>query len=321
MTTRAAIRQNGAALIIVLLLVATLSFVLLSTTTILTASVNRSASDRARAEMLWKAAAAEEISASFLTKYVAASPQKMLRADALFTSQIDLPFARGKASIVFRDATRCYNVNALVADGQSNAAALDEFASLLDAIGVEGGEARRLAEVAADFMDSDFSTQGRGAEDNFYTALPVPFRTASSPIASVSELRALSGYSQKRYRRLKPYLCAYDAGVQLPMNLNMLTAADAPLIHALTQGQWAVGDIESQIAATPPGGWASSADFWAPFVNSGGAAPSVQGSGVSGMVKASIFLEVDGRTMEETLLFAIAGGNVRMVARAFGGMI
>ncbi len=195
-------KQKGAALVIVLLLVATLSFILLSTTSLVTASVNRSASDRARTEMLWRAAAAEVMAKSILEKYLASKPPKMARNDGVFGGAIEMPFATGKGVMIFADATRCFNVNSLVdAGGIPVTAEVDNFVSFVTAFGLGEGEARKLGDVIVDFLDTEFQSQPQGAEDNFYTALPTPFRTAQGPIASVSELRAMDGVSRKLYRR------------------------------------------------------------------------------------------------------------------------
>jgi general secretion pathway protein K len=315
-------KQRGAALIVVLLLVATLSFVLLSTTDLVTASVARSAGDRARAEMLWRAAAAEEIAREILEEASGASaPAVMTPGEGVFGRAVELPIENGSGAIVFRDATRCFNLNSLVAangaDWVKQQAEVDNFIRLAAALGLGDGEAQQLAAVIVDFLDTDVSQEPQGAEDGFYTALPTPFRTADGPIASVSELRAMQGVSRALYRRIAPYLCAMDQ--QPAINLNMLGETDAPLIHALTGGEWPIAEIRRQIEERPPGGWPAPTDFWAPFVAAGGAAPTAPTGLFSERIEARIRLEINEQTMEQTLLFEVVSGREpRLLARTFG---
>ncbi len=113
-------------------------------------------------------------------------------------------------------------------------------------------------------------------------------------------------------------MCANADTKQPEINLNLLEEVDAPLIHALTGGQWALDEIKNQIAAAPPGGWAAAADFWAPFVSAGGAIPASPTAIISNRIKVFVRLEVNDRTMEEALLFEAAGTDVRLLARSFG---
>lgn len=307
MSLRERHQQRGAALVVVLLLVATLSFILLSITSIVTASVNRSASDRTRAEMLWRALAAEHIAEAIIEKYLETSPTKMAPNEGVFGAQIELPFANGKGAIIFNDATRCFDVNTLAPGGAANQANVDNFVTLLESIGLGGGEARKAAEVIADFIDSDFQTQGQGVEDNFYTALPTPFRTAGGPLASISEVRAMDGFNRNLYRRIRPYLCAGEAASG-KVNFNFLTEDHAPLVYAMQGSPWTIplDDIKAAIKAIPPGGTTALPAGVPPMVLT------------SGMIEARVRLEVNDRTMEETLLFKIAGNDAFLVARAFG---
>ena len=320
-------RQCGAALIVVLLLVATLSFILLSITERVKASVERSVFDRAQSELLWKAAAAEEIVARFLEKAQASGGfDRMTPTTGLFAQEIEIPVEDGSNNVRFRDATRCFNVNALatasgasIAGGAAQPTEATRFRDLGVALGLGDSEAQKIASVITDFIDPDASTETQGAEDGFYTALPTPYRTAGARLASVSELRAMDGVSRLRYRRLKPYLCAIDDAAQPQVNLNMLTPDDAPLIVSMTDGKWPLRAVRNQIESRPPGGWSNVNDFWGPFLSNGGTAPSNPGALTSSRVVALVRLEVDGRTMDEKLLFEVeSGAKPKALARTFG---
>ncbi len=316
-------RQHGAALVIVLLLVATLSFVLLSLTTIVTTGVRRGANERARTEMLWQAIAAERIALAIIEKAAAGGVlQSATNEGGLYSQQLALPVERGIAAVRFADATRCFNVNAIL--GENGAVVPEEkakFAMLLEAIGLGGNEAQAIADAVTDFLDEDTNVESQGAEDNFYTGLTTPFRTAGSPVASVSELRAVDGVTRERYLRIAPYLCAREPGQQVAINVNALRPEDAPLIYAITQGTWPIAEIRSAIAERPPGGWQPDASaFWANFSNPSGISLTDAANTQSTWIEARVLLEADKRFVEETLIVeSPADGSPSLFSRVLGG--
>ncbi len=312
-------RQGGAALIVVLLLVATLSFILLSVTNIVTASVKRSAADRARSDFYWRAAAGELIARTVLEKYLAAEPAKMTPGEGIFAEPVEIPIEGGKASILFRDATRCFNINSLVTGSSGsfaeNPQAIEGFKRLLEAIGLGAGEAAKLADVVVDFMDSDDFSRGQGGEDGFYSALPTPYRTSGQQIQSVTELRAMDGVTKSIYQRIRPYLCAEagtDAGA---FNINMARPEHGPILLALLPdgADAELSDLRAQIEALPPGGILDAGQLSPPL----SAVPGL--AFVSNRIEAVIRLEVNDLTMEEKVLFeAKLGARPKILARTFG---
>ncbi len=319
--------QRGAALVIVLLLAATLSFVLLSLTMTVTTGVRRGASERARTQMLWQALAAERIALSLLEKAAAGGALKTASSEGgLFRQQLALPLERGEAALRFADASRCFNVNSLIAPAAPFGkvqAQYDEFLLLLEAIGAGGNEAQAIADAVTDFLDDDSSTQPQGSEDNFYTGLNTPYRTAGGPIASISELRSIEGITGEIYARIAPYLCARAAGEKIEINLNALTPEDAPVIYALAGGNWPLDQLRAQIAETPPGGWPDPATFWS--ASPGGAPPAGAITRVEpAWIEARVLLEAEQRFVEETLIIEVpasltGGGKPKLYSRVLGG--
>ena len=310
--------ENGAALIVVLLLVATLSFILLSITNVVTAAVKRSAADRARAEFYWRASAGELIAKQILEKFLATSPSKMAPGEGIFAKAVEVPIEGGAASIEFRDATRCFNINSLVTRGTNsideNPAAIEAFINMLTAAGLGEGESRKITDVIVDYIDSDSSSRPQGAEDGFYSALSTPFRTGGQLIVSVSELRALDGVSKSLYDRIRPYLCALDGVTPGKVNINWARDVHASILLALQPaGSTAtLSDIKAAIEALPPGGVSNLAGLAPPLASVTGYVL------VSDQIEAKITLEVNDLTIEEKLLFDTSTPEVRLVARTFG---
>lgn len=323
-SVRAAHDQRGAALAIVLLLVATLTFILLSISTLMSGGVRRAGAERIRTELLWRAVTAERLAEGILKE---AQEQKALRnasgEGGLFTRQLTLPVDGGEAMMRFADASRCFNVNSLVTsdDGAyaENAEAGAELAELLKSLGVGDGEAAKFVSVLTDWLDSDVSQGVQGAEDGFYTALPTPFRTGGGPIASVSELRAMEGVNAALYRQISPYLCTGKVGALAKVNVNALEERHAPVIAAMTKGAWALPDIRAQINAKPPGGWPETVNFWAPYAAAGREPPADRVTLAPEWVEARVVLSFGGRDMEETMMFSLSEGSApRLAFRVFG---
>lgn len=310
--------QSGAALIVVLLLIATLSFILLSITNIVTASVKRSAADRARTDFYWRAAAGELIAQEILEKYLATSPLKMAPGEGIFAKPLEVPIEGGRATIGFRDATLCFNVNSLVASGSKSRLDFDMFITMLEAFGLGSGDANKIADVIVDFMDSDNQPEGQGVEDGFYTALPTPYRTSGQPLKSISELRAMDGVSPRLDELLGGQiwdnLCAVETAAAGKVNINWATKRDAPLLLALLPAgsTVTVGEITAEIEALPPGGISDPA-LLKPSLSA--VNPAFQ----SDRIEAIITLEVNDLTIEEKLLFETkTGAPLKLLARTFG---
>jgi len=263
-------RQRGAALLIVLLFVATLSFLALGFAEAMKQSVRVSAGGAARGVLLWRAASLEILAQEALREATRIESERSARftADhALFAAPFNAPMPDGEGSIRFADATRCFNLNSLVAADEPpwrlNEAAARELEHIAEAIGLGRGDAKKIAHVVADWIDSDSVQEISGAEDGFYSGLPTPFRTGATLIADVSELRAMDGVGASLYAAFKPYLCALPTTQPAQVNVNMLRIEDAPILVGLTDGavsRVAAADI---ISSAPPGGWDTIEAFWA----------------------------------------------------------
>lgn len=263
-------RQRGAALLIVLLLTATLSFVVLGLAERMAYSVQRAAGGAARGDLLWRAISLETLARAVIREAAAQSDEAGARftlEHPLFATEIDLPTSDGEGVMRFSDATRCFNINSLAksagGEGGQSEGAMKELVEIGKAIGLGADEAEKIAYVAADWIDEDSLQELNGAEDGLYTALPTPFRTGSTRLASVTELRAMDGMTAALYAAITPYLCAHPSQEPSQININMLRLQDAPLLVGLTGGALSLAAAEDIIAARPPGGWDSVEAFWA----------------------------------------------------------
>ncbi|MGI8738581.1 MAG: type II secretion system minor pseudopilin GspK [Gammaproteobacteria bacterium] len=130
---------------------------------------------------------------------------------------IDLPGGHMVGRIT--DAQARFNINNLAqqgnpAGGAGNGAQL-QFRRLLVTLGLDP----RLMWPIIDWMDQDINpVNPAGAEDDFYSGLDHPYRTANQPMTSISELRLVMGFNAKVYQRLEPFITALPASTLINVN-------------------------------------------------------------------------------------------------------
>lgn len=108
-----------------------------------------------------------------------------------------------------------FNVNNLV--GPEQALWRQRYQRLLVHLELEPG----LMQPLVDWIDADIEPLlPEGAEDDYYSGLEPPYRTANSPMLSLSELRLVKGYEQEQFNKIAPFLTALPA----PTTLNVNTA-------------------------------------------------------------------------------------------------
>ena len=170
----------------------------------------------------------------------------------------------GLAEVRVRDGGNCFNVNS-VADGDPRTGlarrptGIAQFTGLMTMLEVPEPEARRIAEAAADWVDSD---SAGSAEDSLYAASDEPYRTGNTLFADVGELRRLAGMTPEYFARLRPWLCALPVAELSPINVNTLLPGQAPLLAMLAPGQLDVERARRVLAARSPSGWDNVVDFW-----------------------------------------------------------
>jgi general secretion pathway protein K len=121
--------------------------------------------------------------------------------------------------------------------GDRMPAAKQIFVRLLQALEGEPvslEEAIGIADGVADFIDSDQQQRMNGAEEDAYRSASPPYRPANQPMASVSELRAVSGMTREIYRALAPHVTVWP---REGAKLNILTASATVLRSINGAGQ------------------------------------------------------------------------------------
>jgi general secretion pathway protein K len=260
--------ERGAALLAVLLLVAIMGALTASALERLRLStslaVNVVALDQARAFAI----GVESLIVLTIDDLIARSPERTTLAGGWNGSRRRLPMPGGAiAQATVRDGGNCFNINS-VAQGFApvaltpRPAGMAQFQALMQLLEVPEGTARRIAEAAGDWVDSDSNASREGAEDPQYAGAQQGYRTGNTLFADVSELRAVSGMTAEVYERVRPWLCALPTTDLSPLNVNTLAPEQAPLLAMLAPQQIGLDAARGAIAARPEAGWTSLTDFY-----------------------------------------------------------
>lgn len=130
------------------------------------------------------------------------------------------PIPGGSISGRLHDLQARFNLNNLQDPAKFNGLTANRFVRLL-------GELDLPVEIrlaATDWLDSDsqVSAAGGGAEDDYYSRLSDPYRTANGYMADVTELRLLRGVTEEVYSILAPHVAALP--IETAINVNTASA-------------------------------------------------------------------------------------------------
>ena len=261
-------RERGAALLAVLLLVAVTGAIAAAMVEDLRLSRGVAVNATARDQGRLFADGVEQLALLTIDDRVRQSPERTTLAGGWngATRTVQLP-GGGSADVTVRDGSNCFNVNSVV-DGQPGRpfvrrpSGVAQFMGLMMALEVPEADARRIAEAAADWVDSDTVPGPGGAEDESYASGPAPYRTGNTLFADPGEVRALSGMTPEIYARLRPWLCAMPTNDLSPLNVNTLDMAQAPLLAMLAPRQIGLDRASRVLAQRPSGGWGNQVEFW-----------------------------------------------------------
>ncbi|MEL7130169.1 MAG: type II secretion system minor pseudopilin GspK [Pseudomonadota bacterium] len=250
--------EEGAALLSVLLLVAVMSVLALAMSEVAFKSVQRSAAADARSRIAWQITGAEEAG------QLAAEQLNTLTQGALnlqigvLNTPIVLPANGGVIEGQLRDASNCFNLNALSTqneEGEVSADTVALYTALLTALNFSELEAEALTDALIDWMDPDTQPRLAGAEDNYYVGLRPPYRSSGQPLADLTELRAILGYDQSVMERLGHLVCVRPSNEPGLFNINTITEREAPLLVMVFSEEFDLPSAERLIIDRPIGGW------------------------------------------------------------------
>lgn len=184
-----------------------------------------------------------------------------------------LPLPVGQATLSVTDSGNCFNLNGLVTEPAGGDPSVEpiriaaqtqikQFAALMRLLAIGPGDADRIAQSAADWIDSDDRPEPAGAEDAAYRRRSPSYLPANRPMVSATELRAVNGVTPQLWATLRPWVCALPESAPSAINPNTLTPEQAPLVAMLAPDRLEVGRVRAVLAARPAAGFAGVTDFW-----------------------------------------------------------
>lgn len=221
-------RERGAALVLVLLVVAIIATLGVTSVDRIQYSIKERSDISIKHQSFWYAVGLESKALDFLRE------RNFLRnISSILISDEDMPtilveIEGGKIEGSLRDLTTCFNVNSLVtASSQNqlvvNQVGVNQFKSLLSAFNMDELMINKLTFSLVDWLDSnDFTEEADGAEDEFYTRLDSPYRSANQEIFNLNELINIKNYDEEILEIISPYLCALPETGTNYINVNAI---------------------------------------------------------------------------------------------------
>ncbi len=92
-----------------------------------------------------------------------------------------------------------------------------------------------LCDSIADWIDTDDSTRGGGAETVFYQALPTPYKAKNGSLETYEEMRMVSGFDETILAKMNPYVTVYGESKGSPYSKVNVNTAPVELLAALDE--------------------------------------------------------------------------------------
>lgn len=258
--------ERGAALISALLIVSVISVVTLSLLETIRHSARLSNNIADREQARFYALAAEELVISNIKQLWTAESERNVGLDLWIQTPILFPIPDGSIDGELSDGANCYNINTIVKASEEGGYDYDEqaagrFAKLLEEIGVPPSDALSIANEAADWIDTNRQTSFSGAEDDYYTGLDTPYRTAGQLLTDVSEIKSLRSMTPTLYETLEEFMCVRPTTDLEPLNLNTLESWQAPLLAVYLGGDYTLEQALQLLQERPVGGYDTLSTF------------------------------------------------------------
>ena len=279
----------------------------------------------------YQAVAAEELARAELQRLLALSDGRLTDTAGWNGRVTMVPTAAGLMHLTVSDATGCFNLNGLVeAVGgdvtnrvyRARPEGAAQLVRLAQALDVPLAAAERFAATATDWLDSDSLPLPNGAEDPAYASAATPYRTAGTLMRTVDEVQLLAGMDMATYDMLRPWLCALPEAQLSPMNVNLLTLEQAPLL-AMLHPALTVDAVRPVLLSRPAEGYGSAAAIWQhPALTRLTPAREVlqQLAPDSRYFRVGILIEsADGATEQSALYQRRADGALELVSRQWHG--
>ncbi len=255
--------ERGAALITVLMIVAAMSVVAVGLTQTVSSATQRARALDSQAQLRFYEVAAEQAARVRLGEMLRGIDGK-LSADMPGLNEVQaIPIDGGVIRVRARDATNCFDLNSLVisndrGDQEAVPELVEEYLTILEGAGIDTTDTMALASSLVDWMDANSTPGLGGAENGFYASEIPAYRTSGRPLANLTELRAIRGYTREVIETVRGSVCARPVRPDTAsgtMNINTMTPDNAAALSLAFSGVLEIEDARHLIRSRPIGGW------------------------------------------------------------------
>lgn len=255
--------ESGAALLTTLMIVAALSAISVSVLADMRRSGRISANATSIAQAQWYAIGAEAFARVTAEDLVSGAMPRTALAGPPRTAAF--PLDNGLMQVAVRDGSTCINVNSVVAGAgdiyERDETGASQLRTMMELQGIPGGRADELVDALAAWIDT--AGGSIGADDGPYAQVDPPYMTGREPLAEISELRAVRGFTPEIIGKIRPWVCALPHLGPSKINLNALVPEQAPLLTAISEGKIGVEMARDLIKRRPASGWQSVGEVFA----------------------------------------------------------
>lgn len=224
--------ERGIALITVMLVLAVVTVALVSMSSNRQMDIRRT-ENQLRAIQAWEYVYGLEVWAEGLLRADFADNKNDALTD-LWSKPLSMPIPEGNFDAGITELQGRINLNNLLVDGEASDDDVQRLKRLFSNLDIKP----ELVDAMLDWIDADMNIRyPHGAEDETYTKLSPPYRSANSPFSDVSELLRVQGFTLKDYEKLLPYIYVTESYEQLNVN-----TASAVVLRAMA------GDIKKDQA-------------------------------------------------------------------------
>ena len=317
-------KQRGIALLTVLLILAVMVIIASNMSSRLQLELRRTSNIITHQQALWYAYGAEALVEKGLKQ--ALKDDDTINLDQYWATEgMVYPVDNGQIGGQVLDMQACFNVNGVTGEDKEAQAPLSvrQFRNLLEQLEFDAYEAEQLSDALRDWIDDDSNVvSSYGVEDAYYESLDYPYQAGNQRILNISELRAIKGFTQVVYRKIRPYVCALPTST-LKINVNTIAVDKPEVLAGIFTGKLSLDIASSVLEQRPSCGWETTADFWALTAFKGLEMDATEKSSVD--IKSSYFIallqaEFASATIKvESVFKAESKDTVYVIRRQFGG--
>lgn len=229
--------DRGTVLLTTLLIMTVMAAITLALMEDIQLAVKRTVNVQAYSQADWQADGAEDFVLAYLQNDFAALEPVAKAALLQSRRPLILPTPDGVITLTLKDASQCFNLNAVVGEtGEQNASAALEFGKIAELLGLPQNQATALSNALVDWQDPNQQQLPNGAEDGTYLRKDPPYRTADTSMRGPEELRALHGMDEDLWELFRPFVCTGGPGEMPVVNVNSLTVERIIILAAALSG-------------------------------------------------------------------------------------